>query len=105
MEWVKCTKFDYKTTAKMMVAKGNTFRHKKLGEYESARLRTPFKIIALIMRKLYGRDDGKMYNFGCIPLIYYVAMEGTIFNRENIATRNFSKCVKTAHEGLKQNKS
>ena len=28
MEWVKGLKFDYTTTAKMMVAKGNTFRHK-----------------------------------------------------------------------------
>ena len=30
-EWVKGLKFDYTTTAKMMVAEGKTFRHKHLG--------------------------------------------------------------------------
>ena len=57
------------------------------------------------MNKLYGRDDGKMYNFGWIPLNYYVSMEGTIFNWEHIATRNLAKCVKTTQEGLKHRKS
>ena len=42
---------------------------------------------------------------GKIPLMYYVAMEGTIFNWEDIATRNLAKCVKTSQEGLKQSKS
>ena len=37
--------------------------------------------------------------------MYYVAMEGTIFNWADIATRNLYKCVKAAQEGLKQNKS
>ena len=89
----------------MMVAEGNTFRHKQSGEYERTHLRTPFRIISLMIRNFYGRDDGKMYNFGWIPLMYYVAMEGTIFNWADIATRNLSKCVKEAQEGLKQSKS
>ena len=88
-----------------MVAKGKTFRHKQSREYETAHLRTPFRIIALMISKLYGRADGKTYNFGWIPLMYYVAMEGTIFNWEDIATRNLSKCVNVAQEGLKQRKS
>ena len=58
-----------------------------------------------MISKVYGRDDGKTYNFGWIPLMYYVAMEGTIFNWADIATRNLSKCVKAAQEGLKQKKS
>ena len=59
-KWVKSLKFDYTTTAKMMVAEGKTFRHKQSREYETAHLRTPFRIIALMMRKLYSRVDGKM---------------------------------------------
>ena len=78
----------------MMVVEGKTFRHKQSGEYETAHLRTPFRIIALIISTLYGRADGKTYDFGWIPLMYYVAMEGTIFNGADIATRNLSKCVK-----------
>ena len=58
-----------------------------------------------MISRLYGRDDGKTYNFLWIPVMYYVAMEGTIFNWADIATRNLSKCVKAAHEGLKQSKS
>ena len=42
---------------------------------------------------------------GKIPLMYYVAMEGTIFNWVDIATRNLAKGVKAAQEGLKQRKS
>ena len=70
IEWVKSMKFDYTTTTKMMVAEGKTFRHKQSGEYETAHLRTSFRIIALTMSKLYGRVDGKMYNFGWLPLMY-----------------------------------
>ena len=51
-------KFDYTTTTKMMVAEGKTFRHKQSGEYETSDLRTPFRIIALMISKLYDRDDG-----------------------------------------------
>ena len=79
-----------------MVAEGKTFKHKQSGEYETAHLRTPFKIIALMMSKLYGRADGKMYNFGLIPLVYYVAMEGRIFNWVDISTGNLAKCVKAS---------
>ena len=79
-----------------MVDEGKTFRHKQLVEYETTHLRTPFKIIALLLSKLYGRVDGKMYNVGWIPLMYYVAMEGTIFKWADIATRNLDKCVKAA---------
>ena len=49
-----------------------------------------------MLRRLYGRPDGKMYNFGWIPLMYYVAMEGKVFNWVDIATRNVAKCVKEA---------
>ena len=63
-EWVRSLKFDYTSTKKMMVAEGKNFRHKQSGECDTSHIRTPFKIIALMMSKLYGRDGGKMYNFG-----------------------------------------
>ena len=63
-EWVKSLKFHYTATTKMMVAEGKTFKHKQSGEYETAHLRTPFKIIVLMISRLYGRTNGKTYNFG-----------------------------------------
>ena len=89
----------------MMVAEGNTFRHKQSVEYKTAHLQTPFTIIAPMLSRLYGRDDGKFYNFGWIPVMYSVAMEIRIFNWEYIMTGNLAKCVRAAQEGLKQSKS
>ena len=90
---------------KMMVAEGNMLRHKQSREYEIAHLRTPFRIIALMLSRIYGRADGKLYNLGWIPLMYYVAMEGRIFNWADIVFRNLAKCIKATQEGLQQSKS
>ena len=103
-DWVKSTKFDYTTTVKGMMTEGKTFRHKQLGEYEKTNLQTPFRLIALMLSRLYGRCDGKTYIFGWTPLMYYVAMEGTVFNWVDISTKNLSKGIKAAQEGLKQSK-
>ena len=81
---------------KMMVVEGKTFRHKQSAEYDTAHLRTPFRIITLMLSRLYGRADGKLYNFGWIPLMYYVAMEGIICNWEDIVSKNLAKCIKAA---------
>ena len=64
----------------MMVVEGKMFRNKQSGEYETANLWTPFRMVVLMLNMVYGRADGRTYKFGWIPLIYYVAMKGTIFN-------------------------
>ena len=46
-----------------------------------------------------------MYNFGQIPLMYYVSTEGTVFNCGYISTKNLSKSIKATQEGLKKSKS
>ena len=100
-EWVKSLKFDYITTVKGMMTEGKKFIHKQSGEYETTHLQTPFRLVGLMLSRMYGRPNGKMYNFGWIPLMYYVAMERTIFKWEDIATRNLSKFIKASQEGLK----
>ena len=60
--------------------------------------------MAPMLSRFYGRPDGKIYNSGWIPLIYYVAMEGIFFNWADIVTRNLAKCIKAAQEGLQQSK-
>ena len=79
-KWVKSLNIDYVSTTKMMVVEGNNFRHKQSGEYETAHLRTPYRMIALMLNSNFGKDDGKTYRFGWISLIYHVAMKQTVFN-------------------------
>ena len=86
---------------KGMMTEGKTFRHKQSGESKIASLLSPFILIALMLSRMYDRCDGKTYNFGWIPHMYYVAMEGTVFNWADIATQNLSKIIKVAQEGLK----
>ena len=105
IEWVESLQLDYIATSKMMMDEEKTFQHKQSAEYGTAHLQTPFRIIVVMLRRLYDRADGKVYNFGWIPLMYYVAMEGIIFNWEDIVSRNLAKCIKAAQEGLQQRKS
>ena len=58
-----------------------------------------------MLNKIYGRVDGKFYKFGWIPLIYHIAMEGTVFNWADIIAKNFSTSIKAAQEGLHLSKS
>ena len=104
-EWFKSLKLDYIATTRMMVVEGKTFRHKQSGKYETAHLWTPFRVIALMLRRIYGRADGRFYNFGWIPLLYCVAMKGSIFNWVDIVSMNLAKCIKATQEGLQQRKS
>ena len=78
--WVKNLEFDYIATAKMMVAEGKTFRNKESREYKTTHLRTPYRLVVLMLNRIFGMADGRTYKFGWIPLIYHLAMKGTIFN-------------------------
>ena len=79
-DWVKILTLDYMATKNMMVVKGKTFRHKKSGEYKTAHLRTPYRMVVLILNRIFGRADERTYKFRWIPLIYHVAMVGKILN-------------------------
>ena len=63
-----------------MMMLGKQLRQNEIGEYESQILQTPFRIIALMLNRIFGHADGTLYKVNWIPLIYYVAFEGTIFN-------------------------
>ena len=95
-EWVKSLKIYYATTAKMMMVEGNNFRNKQSGEYETAHLKTPYKLIVLLLNKIYGKADGKFYKFGWITLIYHINMKGTVFNWANIIAKKISTSIKAS---------
>ena len=79
-ESVKVLNFEYTTKSRMMMIDGKTFGNKQSGEYETTHLKTPYRLIVLLLNKSYGRVDGRFYKFGWIALIYHIAMKGTVFN-------------------------
>ena len=87
------------------MVEGNTFRNKQSGEYDTTHLKTPYRLIVLLLNKIYGRFDGKFNKFGWIALIYHIDMKGTVFNWADIIAKNLSTSIKAAQEGLHLSKS
>ena len=87
-----------------MMVVGKQLCHKDSSEYEIASLRTPYRIIALMLNKTFGWANGKFYKMSWITLIYHVAMQGTIFNWVDIVENSFLSCIADAQGGLTQRK-
>ena len=98
--WLKEINLDQVETVKRMMIPGKNFRTRPSGEYDTATLRTPYRFIALIMNRVFGRAHGKSFKLGWIPIIFYVATEGTIFNWENIVSKSLSSCISSALGGV-----
>ena len=88
----------------MMVAKGKTFRHKESQESETTHLCTPYRIVVLMLNRIFGRADRRFFKFGWIPLIYQVTMMGKIVNWDDIVTNSLSSCITVAQEGMHERK-
>ena len=101
-EWIKILTLDYMATTKRIVAEGNTFQHKQSGEYETSHVRKPYKMVVLMLNRIFGKADEKSYKFGWIPLIYHVAMKGTVFNWTDIVSNSLSSCINASQKGLHQ---
>ena len=95
-DWIKGINIDPLECAKRMIMPGKQLRQKTSGKYESQSLLTPFRIIALMLNRIFGRVDGNLYKLSWVPLIYYVAFEGTIFNWQDIILEILSSYVTTA---------
>ena len=53
-DWIKGINIDLWVYAKRMVVPGKQLRYKESEEYESQSLRTPFKIISLMLNIIFG---------------------------------------------------
>ena len=71
---------DLVETVKRMMIPGKKFRTRPSGEYDIAIIWTPYRFIALMLNKVFGRAHGKSFKLGWILIIFYVATQGTIFN-------------------------
>ena len=103
-DWVKSVNLDIFECAKWMMVAGKKLHQKATGEYETTNLRTPYRIIALMLNRIFGRENGKFYKMSWVPLIYQVAMQGTIFNWENIVENIFSSYIVVTQGGMNQRK-
>ena len=77
----------------MMMTEGKPFRHREYGEYENANLRTPYRLVALMLNKLFDRFDGIFYKISWIPFIYHVTMEGIVFNWVDTIVNSLSSYI------------
>ena len=91
--WLKETNLDLVETVKRMMITGKKFRTRPSGEYDIATLQTPYRFIALMLNRGFGRDHGKSFKLGQIQFIFHVATQGTIFNWEKIVSNSLSSCI------------
>ena len=75
------------------------------GEYETSTLRTPYRFIALMLNKIFGRANGKSFKISWVPVIFFVATQGTIYNWANIVSNSFPACISAALGGVSQKKT
>ena len=103
--WLKETDLDLVETVKRMMIPGKNFRTRPSKEYDTSTLRTPYRFIALMLNRIFGRAHRKSFKIAWIPIIFYVATQGTIFNWSNIVSNNLSACISSSLGGVSQKKS
>ena len=79
-DWLKAIKMDLVETLKRMLVPGKNFRTRPTGEYDTATLRTPYRFIAMMLNRIFGRAHGKSFKLEWVPIIFYVATQWTVFN-------------------------
>ena len=98
--WLKDLNLDVVETVKRMMILGKNFRTRPSGEYETTSLRTPYRLIALMLNWIFGRANGNNFKIGWAPVIFFVATQGTIFNWANIVSNSLSACISAALGGV-----
>ena len=98
--WINRLTIDYVGCTRMVMEEGNSFRQRASREYETAGLRTSYRLAAPMLNGIFDRDDGIFYNIVWIPLIYHVTMEGTIFNWSYIFVNSLSSCITATQESF-----
>ena len=73
-DWVKSVNLYIFECAKWMMVAEKQLCQKATDEYKTVSLRTSYQVIALMLNRIFGRENGKMYKLSWIPLIYHVAM-------------------------------
>ena len=62
--WMKETNLDLAEIVKRMMIPWKNFQTRPSGEYETTTLRTPYRFIALMLNRVFGRVHGKSFKLG-----------------------------------------
>ena len=96
---------DLVETLKRMLFPGKHFRTMPTGDYDTTILRAPYRFIALMLNRIFGKAHGKTFKLEWMPIIFYVPTEGTIFNWANIVSNSLLACMASALGGVSQKRS
>ena len=98
-DWLDNLRMDLVETLRRMLLPGNIYRHRATEDCDTARLRAPYRFIALMLNWIFGRANGTLFKLEWIPLMFHVATEGTIFNWASLVSSSLSSCVAAALGG------
>ena len=92
-EWLKGLDLDILDNVWRMMVPRNQFHTSPSREYETANLHTSYRLLVLMLNMIFGQANGKYYKLSWVPVIFFVATQGTIFNWANIISNNLSSCI------------
>ena len=68
--WLKELNLDMVEIVKKMMILGKNFHTRPSGEYKTSTLRTPYRLLALILNRIFRRANGKNFKIGWVPVIF-----------------------------------
>ena len=72
-DWLNNVRMDLIETMKRMMLNGKHFRTRATGNYDTASLRVPYRFIALMLNRSFGRAHGRLFKLEWVPIIFHVA--------------------------------
>ena len=88
-----------------MLLQGKLYRYRQTSEYDTTSLRAPYRFIALMLNRIFGRAHGRLFKLEWIPIIFHVASQGIVFNWASMVSSNLSSCLTSAMEGESKKRS
>ena len=67
-DWLDNLRMDLVETLKRMLLPGKLYRHRATKYYDTVRLRAPYKFIALMLNRIFGRANGRLFKLEWVPL-------------------------------------
>ena len=73
-DWLNNIRIDLVETLKKMLLQGKHYRYRPTGDYDTSSLRAPYRFIALMLNKIFGRAHGRFFKLEWIPIIFCVVI-------------------------------
>ena len=65
-------------TMKRMMLTGKHFRNRVIGEYDTGSLRVPYRFIALMLNRIFGRAHGRLFKLEWVLIIFCQKDKGSM---------------------------